>query len=98
MISIKQITTVVLILSFLLLTGEIAFAEKIEVENEVILVAENRLVELSAQKKFNDLVMIMKEMVKRELKDKEDIKLEQVTISNFELIPEQGFKIYYNLK
>ena len=98
MISIKQITTVVLILSFLLLTGEIAFAEKIEVENEVILVAENRLVELSAQKKFNDLVMIMKEMVKRELKDKEDIKLEQVTISNFDLIPEQGFKIYYNLK
>ena len=71
---------------------------EIEVESEVLFVAENELVELSAQKKFDDLLMIMKELVKQEVESESEIKLEAIKISNFKLVPQQGFEIYYNLK
>ena len=87
----------ILVLSFLLLLGSTADAEEISVESKMILVAEDELVELSARKKFDGLVMIMKELVREKIEDENEISLEEITISNFELVPQNGFKIYYYL-
>ena len=92
----KQGLVFILVLSVLMLVVPNTEAREIEVETKVIIVAEDKLVELSAQKKFDDLIMIMKELVKQEVKNNKEIKVEEVEIINFELIPKEGFKIYYN--
>ena len=79
------------------LQAPLAIAQTIEVENKVIMVAENELVELSAQKKFDGLIMIMQELVKQKIESNEEIEIEEINIVNFELIPQEGFKIHYNL-
>ena len=73
-----------------------AEAKEVEVENEVIVVAENKLVEIAAQKKFDDLIMIMKELVKQKLAQQE-LEIKNITILDFELLPQQGFEINYSL-
>ncbi|MGM0502828.1 MAG: hypothetical protein ACQERJ_09880 [Bacillota bacterium] len=93
----KKIAGVMLVITILCLQVTTVFANPIEVESQVLVVAEDKLVELSAQKKFNNLMVLMKELVRQERDDKELVKLEEITIVNFELVPEQGFKIYYTL-
>ncbi|MBM7556953.1 hypothetical protein [Halanaerobacter jeridensis] len=91
----KRILSLLLVLSFLISSIAIVEAKEIEVEDQVLLVAEDELVELSAQKKFEDLIMIMKELVQAKAESK--VELEEIKISNFELLPQERFKIYYNL-
>ena len=93
----KKVTAVLLLIAFLCLQVTTAFAKTIEVESQVLVIEENELIELSAQKKFNDLIVIIKELVRQKIDSDEEVKLDQITIVNFKLVPEQGFKIYYYL-
>jgi len=91
----KKITTVMLLVGFLCLQVTAAVAKPVEVENEVLVVAEDELVELTAQEKFTDLMVIMKELVQQKIESGEELKRDDIIIDDFELEPEQGFKIYY---
>ena len=91
----KKVVAIILLMGLVFLQAPLAIAQTIEVENKVIMVAEDELVELSAQKKFDGLIMIMQELVKQKIGSDEEI--EEINIVNFELIPQEGFKIYYNL-
>ena len=93
----KKVVAIILLMGLVFLQAPLAIAQTIEVENKVIMVAENELVELSAQKKFDGLIMIMQELVKQKIESNEEIEIEEINIVNFELIPQEGFKIYYNL-
>ena len=94
---IKKGVIIFSLISFLFLTSLPVGAEDINVESQVLVVSENKLVELSAQQKFDDLIVIMKELVKAELKEDEEVEIAEITITDFELVPGQGFKIYYQL-
>ena len=91
----KEGTALILVITFLLLSVQIVDAQEIEVESRVLNVSENELVELSAQQKFDDLIIIMKELVKQNIKEK--VKLKEILINDFNLLPEQGYKINYQL-
>ena len=94
---IKKRVIIFSLIAFLFLTSLPVGAEEINVKSQVLVVSENKLVELSAQQKFDDLIVIMKELVKAELKEDKELKIAEITITDFELVPEQGFKIYYQL-
>lgn len=89
----KQNTTLLLVVIFLLLSVQVVDAQEITVESKVLMITEDELVELSAQKKFDNLVMIMKELVK--INSKEELKITEIIINDFNLIPKQGYKINY---
>jgi len=84
-----------LLVGLLCLQVTAAVAKPVEVESEVLVVAEDELVELTAQEKFTDLMVIMKELVQQKIESGEELERDDIIIDDFELEPEQGFKIYY---
>ena len=93
----KKVVAIILLMGLVFLQAPLAIAQTIEVENKVIMVAETALVELSAQKKFDGLIMIMQELVKQKIESNQEIEIEENNIVKFELMPQEGFKIHYNL-